>query len=199
MASKLQIVNMALAHIGLKPLADLDGTDPITTAVNTYYDYSLEDVFSEHRWPFANVKTALSEITVEDDDIEWDFMYTYPSSAARVFLVYSEGSVTTKEYEEFEVIYLTGSTRKVILTNTEDAYAEYTYIMTDTTKWEPKFTLAFSYRLAALIAFSVTGDVDNSVKMNDIYASFIGEAKRLSFQEKIKAPYPKTDTIDARG
>ena len=70
--------------------------------------------------------------------------------------------------------------------------------MTDVTKWEPKFVLAFSYRLAALIAHGLTGDVSNSNAMNEIYNSFIGEAKRLSFNEKIKIPYPKTDTIDAR-
>ena len=115
MATELQVVNMALSHIGMKPITDLAGTDPSAVIVDTYWDLCLNDVFSEHRWPFANVKAALSEITSEDDDIEWDYYYTYPTSAARVWIVYNESTILENEHQEFEVLYLTGSTRKVIM------------------------------------------------------------------------------------
>lgn len=77
---------------------------------------------------------------------------------------------------------------KVILTNLEEAYAEYTYLVTDTTLWDSKFVMALSYRMAASMAHILLGDATKGEKLMGVYNLVLQEAKRISFSEKRKKP-----------
>jgi len=197
MASKIQIVNMSLSHLGMNKITSLSQDDPNAIAADTFWEDALNDVYSEHRWPFANVQERLAELT--DEIIGWSYVYAYPNKASMVFYVYDEGTADQKkEANEFEVVYIPSSNKRVICTNIADAYAEYTYKVTDTTLWNAKFTMAFSYKLAAMMAHTLTGDADKGISLLNIYNAVITDAKRLSHQEKIKKPFRQSSAYDAR-
>lgn len=186
---------MALVHMGMKTISSLTDTNPSATAADVFWDNARDDVFSKHRWPFANTKGLLS--LLDDTDIEWLYLYAYPSNAARVFYVYNEETFTTKEDEEFEVLYLPASNKRVIATNTELAYGEYTYKVLDTTLWSSDFSLAFSYKLAAMMAPTLSSS-DKGKELSAVYQNLIADAQRLSYQEKIKKPTQTSSTQAAR-
>lgn len=196
MASQVDIANMALAHIGMRAITSISADEPSAEACNEFWIPSRDEVLSEHRWPFANTQAALAELT--DQVIGWDFTYAYPSAAARVFYVYDEGSVDRKEENDFEVVYIPSGNKRVICCDLEDAYCEYTYKVSDTTLWDAKFVMAFSYRLASAICHTLTGDADKALKLMDVYNGLMSDAKRLSYQEKVKKPNQKNTYYDAR-
>jgi len=186
MASKTQICNLALNHLGMKAIQNLTGVSPSQVACNAFYDTCKEDVFSEYRWPFANYEQLLS--LLENEVLGWIYVYAYPAKAAQVWAVYNEATVVNKDEQEFEVKYIQSLNEKVLCSNTDIAYAEYTYIIDDATLFNPKFVMALSYRLASAMAHQLTGDEDLGIKLMQIYGAFISDTKRLANDEKVKKP-----------
>lgn len=197
MASRLQIYNMALSHIGMKKIYSTSTQNPSLVACDLHYPEALEDTYSEYSWSFATVKEQFASPSI--DIVGWDYVYTYPPKAAIVNAVFSAANVDYKDEQEFEVVFVPGSNKKVICSNEPDAYIEYTYIVEDTTLFSPKFVLALSFKLAALIAFSLTADASKSDEMRNAAAGVIAEAKRINFKEKIKRPEQSNKIVDARG
>lgn len=201
MSTKLEIFNMALAHLGMKSVASTTGTDPSTVAANAFYQPSLDDLFREARLPFC---TLLAELTTSTATVVgYDYVYEYPTNAATVWSVFDEGTVDRREQQEFEVMLAlvgTASTEtKVVCSNLADAYGEYTYKVTDTSLFDPKFTLAFSYRLASNMAHTLIGDVEKGLKLLEISNAILSEAKRINSVEKIKKPIQESGYVNSRG
>lgn len=196
MASQVQIVNRALAHLGMNPITNIQSNDQSAIVANQFWEQCRDDVLSEHRWPFANVQIALALVS---DEVEgWEYVYGYPTKCARLFNVFNEGNVSTKDIQEFEVVYIATSNKRVVCTNIDEAIGEYTYKVSDTTVWDSKFITAFSYRLASEMAHTLIGDVDKGLKLMQVYNAFLSDAKRLSYQEKIKKPTRVSSAYDAR-
>lgn len=197
MAALLDIYNLALGHLAMNKVNSTTGVDPSTVACNNNYVTCRDDVFSESRWPFATARAALtlSAVTV----LGWTYVYVYPTTAARVWFVFDEATVDTKHEQEFEVIYDVATGARVICSELSTAYAEYTYKVTDTTIYNPKFVMALSYRLAAAMAHTLTGDPAKGEALMGIYNAMISEAKRLSFAERIKKPTQTSGYVNSRG
>ena len=196
MASQVQIINRALAHLGMNPITNIQSNDQSAIVANQFWEQCRDDVLSEHRWPFANVQIALALVS---DEVEgWEYVYGYPAKCARLFNVFNEGNVSTKDIQEFEVVYIATSNKRVVCTNIDEAIGEYTYKVSDTTVWDSKFITAFSYRLASEMAHTLIGDVDKGLKLMQVYNAFLSDAKRLSYQEKIKKPTRTSSAYDAR-
>lgn len=196
MVSQVQIINRALAHLGMNPITNIQSDTPSAIVANQFWEQCRDDVFSEHRWPFANVQVNLALVT--DEISGWEFVYGYPAKCARLFNVFNEGTISEKDIQEFEVVYISSSNKRVVCTNLDEAIGEYTYKVSDTSIWDSKFITAFSYRLASEMAHSLIGDVDKGLKLMQIYNAFISDAKRLSYQEKIKKPTRVSSAYDAR-
>lgn len=241
MASKLNIFNLALSHLGMKQITDAtDVTTPSGKACNAYYRFARDDVFREHRWPFSTVQAVLTEWDDDDPPLPWLFAYEYPVSydiddltawsgataytagqtvkylnqaylaiqagtnhnpssattywtvqtnAATVWTVFNEATETKKDEQDFEVYLIPGSTdEKIIVSNLDDAYMEYTFIVNDTTLWDSKFVVALSYRLAAMMAHVLTGDAAKGKELMNVSIAYIAEAKRIAAIEKLKKP-----------
>lgn len=189
--TELSICNLALQHIGQNKVTDVmlaADTDPSSVALNSYFDVCRDDVFREHRWPFAVAQDAL--VTLSSASVlGWGYVYEYPTqNAASVNYVFNETTVDDKQDQDFEVQYLPDDAVRVICSNCEDAYMEYTHIITDTSLWDPKFVMAFSYRLAAAITVALTGDAQKALSLTQMSNAIIAEAKRVSFAEQRKKP-----------
>jgi hypothetical protein len=201
MSTQLQICNMALYHLGMQSVTALsDVGNPSVDACNVFYTPALDDIYREFGWPFATSRVLLTEVSnTAASVIGWDYIYEYPDTAANIFSVFDEGSVDTKEDQEFEVLYDPTTTERVICSNLEDAYAECSYKITDTTLFDPKFVLALTYKLAAMMAHQLVGGPDVGLKMMELYSGVLSEAKRGSGKEKLKKPKQTSSYQNSRG
>jgi len=197
---QLQIYNLALSHLGMSPLTALTGTDPSTVACAAYFEPCRDDMFREHEWSFARVQAALVEYT-GTVPLGWLYAYDYPTvNAATVWTVFNEGCADTKHEQDFSTFYIPTDAKKVIVSDLEDAYMEYTYIVEDIAIWDAKFFMALTYRLAASMAKVLTGDADNrGALLGQAYNSIISEAKRIGAMEDIKTPKQTSSYQNARG
>lgn len=195
------ICNIALSHIGQGELEDVE-TDvgPEADACRRYYSIARKDVLREHSWGFATSQIPLVENpSVDEDDYpEWTYFYTYPSSCLTVWAVFNEATVQEKWEQEFEVIHNPTLGERIILTDQEDAFAEYSHDVQDVTLWDEKFVMAFTYRLAAMIAKQVTGDGEIANQMMVLSNAYISEAKRVGSSEKKKVVEHSSKYINAR-
>ncbi|NCB43094.1 MAG: hypothetical protein EOM59_10805 [Clostridia bacterium] len=200
MSVKIDICNLALGHLGMRAITTTmltANTDPSAIACNNFYDPARDDTLSEISWSFATVREALTVTT--DTVLGWDYIYTYPKNAMTVWCVFDESTVDEKYKQNFEVIYLPSSEKKVVCSDLSDAYSDYTYKVTDTTIYSPKFIMAMSYRLAAAMAHTLTGSVDVGLKLVELHNSVISEAKRIGNVEKIRIPKQTSSYQSSRG
>ena len=199
--TQLQIINLALVHQGSATLTQsaLDNlSDPASLAANVLWEPCRDEVLGSARWSFATVTQTLSVID-NIIDAEYDYVYTHPTlSVGAIWCVFNEGSVDTKEDNEFELRYAPTLTLSVIYTNEADAIAEYTYKVTSPAVWSDSFNMAFSYLLASRMCAATTGDVDKSLKLGQIYSSLISDSKRIGASEKRKKPKETSNYLNAR-
>lgn len=199
--TQLSIANMTLAHLGMNEVSSLDtsSNDPKIKAINRFWATVRDDLLSELDWSFATVTQVLSQIT-DYEDSTWAYGYSYITlNLATFWYVFDEGTADSKQDQVFEVKYDPNLADKVILTDLDDAIAEYTYIVTDYTLWSHKFVLAFTYRLASVICLPLLSDAEMSQRLLTASGAIVDEAKRIDSYNKIKIPtFQKSRYIRAR-
>lgn len=199
MRTKFEIVNQALYHIGQNKIESLTGSDPSTVACNEFFESVRDDIFREFQWPFATVQQPLSQ-SVQEVPLGWTYAYDYPAdNIATVWYVFNESTAEFKDEQDFEVYYIPGTSQKMIVSNLDAAYMEYTYIVSDTLQWDAKFDIAMSYRLAATICPILAGDTDKALGLTEVYNAVLSEAKRIAASEKRKKPQQGSKYFNARG
>jgi hypothetical protein len=188
---------MALSHLGMqKVFTTTPNNDPRIVACNLYYDDALKDTYEANEWSFATVKDQFAQ--VDADVVGWSYVYAYPPKAASINYVYSEANVKYKIEQEFEVVYLPDTNKKVVCSDEESAYIEYTHIVEDTTLFSSKFVTALSFKLAALMAQTLTNDPGVSQAMQQNAGLIVQEAQRLNKGEKIKKPEQTNSIVNSR-
>ena len=159
MASKNEIINLALGHIGVsQTITDID-TDSSNEgkAINRYYDTVLREVFEEFDWPFASKVVTLAEISTAPTT-EWGYEYTYPSDCLKFLKIISgTRNETDTSWVAYEIVH--GDTATVIYTDEASAVAKYTAVITDEALYPHDFVMALSWRLAFYVSPTLmTGD-----------------------------------------
>lgn len=216
----ISVANKALRHLSMDSIASLDEDTPNSRAVVEYFTIARDEALEAHRWSFATVVEELVENeNVDTDDYpDWLFFYDYPANALAVWNVFNgrTNSVLTdsfpgwgtasqllpagsKEEQDFEVRYNPTDAEQVICSNLSEAFVEYTYKVTDTTQWSRKFIMAFSYKLAAMMAHSLTGDAKMGLTLTATFNALISEAKRLDHSQKKKKPDQSSGYVRSRG
>lgn len=159
MASKTDIANMALSHLGNgKEVADIDSEADASQEARTcrrFYDTCLKAVLRDFAWPFANKMVSL-DLVEEDPTDEWAYSYQYPNDCVRVHRILS-GVLPETRQSRVPYRIVSDTSTGLIYCNIEDAEAEYTYLHTNPTFYPADFELALSFRLAAYLAPRLTG------------------------------------------
>jgi len=202
MASKTEICNLALGHIGVgKEIANIATEKTETAAVcNRFYETAKDAVLRDFEWPFATKFRDLSLIE-SNPTVEWGYSYSYPSDCLKMRRIlignvaanYRVGQpyVTEDTVQRSPYRIVQGPSGTAIFSNQSEATAEYTARIDDPTVYPPDFVMALSWRLAAYIAPTVTGgDPFNlTQKAMQAYKLEIAEASAQSFNEE--QPYPE--------
>lgn len=203
-ASKVEICNMALKHLGVSvPIGNLTTErSEAADSARSFFDICTDTVLRAFNWPFATTTAALSLISdpaVAYSD-EWFYEYQYPSDCVYLRKI---DSGTDEDTLGTVVKYMLGDTTQGthVLTNMQEATAEYTKRISDVTRWPADFTMAFSYLLASMMASSFTrGDVFKKAdSMAQKYLGWVGIArKNAANEEKRHTVNQDADLVRAR-
>ena len=195
MASEVQIAKLALQHIGDRwDISDLTEATPEAEQVNLVFDDTRDALLRQHPWNFAKKYASPATLsgTVPGN---WTYMYTYPTDAVRVNGIIDP--VETGTPIKFEVAR-NASDVKVVLTDQEDAEFFYTARITDTVQFDPEFTMALSYALAARLAMPLTGERAIMGDMDTLARNIVNSAWETDSNEGIEEDLPEATWIQAR-
>lgn len=151
--SDVDIVNMALAHLGdaanVSTIDPSDGSAQADAAARVYSqirDWLLE----RFAWKFALRRATLalrSGVTVGS----WDYVYAEPSNCLRLLSILPGTYTSDDDGVEYDTETASDG-QGIILTDATDAVARFIVRVTDPGKFSPGFTEALSWYLAASLA-----------------------------------------------
>lgn len=148
----IEVAQRAMVLVGMEPLSSFTEATDEALVMNTSYEDIVEDCLAQNNWNFATGQIQLSRLADAPVD-RWDAAYAMPTEPAviQVQTVTIEDAV--QQYDIYEkYIYLNASENDRVVLN---------YIFrVDTQYWPPAFTLWVIYRLASILALSVTRKAD---------------------------------------
>ena len=155
-STDIEVAQKAMVLIGLEPLTSFtDQTDEALVA-NTIFEDVVEDCLSQHNWNFATGQKTLSRLTAVPVD-RWDAAYALPTSPEVVQVLTVTIDDTPQAYDIYErYIYINAQASDTVVLN---------YVFRPAVQyWPPSFTMWVIFRLASVLALSVTrkGDVAKS-------------------------------------
>lgn len=195
--SQVSIINLALSHVAQKPIVAITDISPQALAAMRIWDSSLREALRASKPGFATAVVALALHAVYVP-LHWSYAYAYPSNCLAMNKVYNEGTVDPVIGEEFRELYNPIDNTKVIVTNCESAYGEYTYLISDATLFDPTFVTALSYRLAADLAVPLVGDKALGESMDKKFMVAASECARHNSYEQRNPAKQKSVFLDAR-
>lgn len=198
---KTVISNMALSHLGSsKNISNLD-TDRSEEgkACRTFFDKAVDIVLRDFAHPFSTSIAALSLIQQTPNN-EWNYEYQYPSNCMMFRKIQSGNRTDSRQTRVPHRVVKASTGGKAILTDEQNAIAEWTHRETDYTLWPMDAILALSYLLAWLISPRITaGDPFNlGQAARDNYFLMKSEAEGNALNENQPDEDPDSEFITAR-
>jgi len=173
MASKVDIINLAFVSLRTEPIGL-----PIEDTVNgrraaAVYNLLLKALLREHEWTFAKKETALSlvdETPVFDDD--FTYSYAIPSDYIRLAKTDSKDTYPYKKVG------------KRIYSNAENLKLSYIWFNTDPASYDDSFVQVFAAKIAAVLAYAITGNRALAKDLKDEFPDLLRIAKSINGQEE---------------
>lgn len=196
MASKTEICNMAISHLGIgKPIGNVD-TEQSSEEANVcrvFFNTAVEATLRDFAFPFAKTIYTLNLVTTNPDD-EWSYSYQYPNTALNIVRVLS-GIRNDNRQTRVPFKIRKAANGKLIYCDIENAKVEMVERVLDPSFYSSDFVLALSYRLAHYIAPRLTaGDPFNIRKtVFDLYRLELEAARTNSLNEEQSEENPVSE------
>lgn len=155
-SSETEICNIALSNLGQgKTISSLTELSEEARACNLLYPTVRDAVLRDFKAGFSK-KTAALNLVEEDPNTEWKYSYRVPSDCIFARRIVSG---IRNETEDMKIPFQEGADDQglLIFTDLEDAELEYTYRVTQVSRFPPDCVLAIAFRLAAYLAPRLTG------------------------------------------
>lgn len=190
------ICNLALAYLAKGRITSLTQNTEEARQCAMHYDHCRRLLLRSYRWGFARriKKLALSASSVPG----WEYVYGYPSSCLSVRFVFTEDGAERKEMtkDEYEVAVVDGV--KVLCTDVEEAWCEYTEDVTEVAKMTEEFVEALARYLAASMAVVLTGN-EGMMNLNyQLMQTALASAQTEAAREREQTPKWPTKYAEAR-
>ena len=147
MASKTDIVNMALRILGAARVTIITEASEQARIARDVWDIVSDDVLVDHNWNFATRRATLAQ-DAEDPEFGYDNQWVLPVNPYCLRVVRMANI-----NDEYKV------EGRLLLNNDSEAQIIYIARITDTTEFSPKFISALASRLAAEMAFPLLQSV----------------------------------------
>jgi len=202
MPSDSEICNLALGHLGVsRAISALTDRTLDAMACRRVFTMARDIVLESFAWPFAKKQFKLALIReVTDGSERRRYAYQYPEDAITILgvvnpTIYNESVADRIPYEIFH-----GTSGAEIRTDQEDASILMVYRVEDTSRFSPSFVLALSYKIAELIAPTLTGG--DPYRRGDAcaqkYAQAISSTSAGAANEEQMEEPPLSDILRAR-
>jgi hypothetical protein len=191
----VSIINLALERIGIPPITSLEQTtSDVARRCNVVISIALPALLRMHDWNFARGTAVLS--LVDTVNANWAYVYALPTNCLRVLKVYAAGGRDANIKLPYELIVVNGT--RCLATNIDCAIIDYTAMLDDATLYDPLFSDALAFRLAADLAPMLTGDRNLGPAMMQQYLFALGNACRVNSNEAEHAISDYSTFADAR-
>jgi hypothetical protein len=186
MASKIDVFNMALGHIGVSStVADELERSPERVACTRYWDTCRDALLSykSMQWGFATAREALADIG--DPPPGWAFRYRYPNDCVNAIGIIGVTGRTElfDTMPKFIVQYETDG--RAILADTEGAVLLYTKRVLEVERWPATFVEAAAARLASMIVMPLKNDASMRNNLLQLAEDFAQIAMAASLNESV--------------
>lgn len=193
MRSEVQICNIALARIGVTiGITSLTERSAEAVACALFYEEVRDKVLGAAPWPFSRKVEALQ--LTGTAPARWRYAYELPDYCLRVREVYPPvpDGITATEFRgwlkwnraPFELSYGEND-NIVILTDQEEATAEFSVRVTNPLLFDASFASAMAWALAAELALPLAKGVDYSRNAAAAYEKEITEALARGLNEEL--------------
>lgn len=158
--STLTVINYSLVLCGATTVSAITDDTPNARALNSVYDFARKNFHTDNKWTFSTTRSTLTTISttglpfLHDDE---SYVYTKPTDCLRIWEL-SEPNVIWREEGNY------------IYANAAGLGAKWAFDQTDLTKWPPYAIEAFSYKLAAEIAFQIMNSPTKAMELKKFYS-----------------------------
>jgi len=175
MASRVDIWNLALSHIGHRAVvADPDEATAEANHCRRFYPFALRVTLERFAWSFATRRVALAQVTNPVD--HWLYAYAMPTGVAKARAILLPESTDDSKTQDYTVESAEDGS-VIILTNVEDAVLKYTALVEDTNRFTPLFSLVLSYDLGSMLCGPIPKDPKLKKAMLDAATAYLGLAE----------------------
>lgn len=188
------ICNMALSHIGKGTIANRQEGLEDARACDLFYEPARREILREFPWGFAHrlERLALADVTIPG----WEYVYGWPDKCLKLNKLVDEVAYPC-EREPFDIVNVNAGT-KLIVTNLEQAYADYVWDVEDLNLWDDVALQAFSHLLASKITVRLTGNPQMSQQEYQLYKLGIQSAQLQDAREEQHEPVFYSNYAKAR-
>jgi hypothetical protein len=200
MASKTEMANLAISHLGQgKEVANVD-TERSSEALTMrrYLPIVIEMFLKDFPYSFCNVTETL-DLVETDPTEEWAYSYRVPTDSLKPIRILS-GIRNDSRQSRVPYKIVKDSQGELIYTDMEGAQLEYTQFVNDTSRYPIDVFLAMSFLLAGLAAPRLLGE--DPFKMGqramEMYRHFKGKADAHDANDQQQEEPPDAEAIRAR-
>lgn len=172
MVSETDICNNALLKLDARTITSLSDNTKEAVQCNVLYEQIRDDVLAAHPWNFAIRQSSLARL-VATPTFEFDYKFTLPSDCLRV--------IKAVDSSEDKVAFKIKG--RDLHSDESGIDIEYIKRVTDTAIFSPQFVDTLATRLAAELAYSLSGGETRAGNLLQQYSVKLKEAKRRDAQE----------------
>lgn len=192
MASQTEIVNMALHKLGANRVTAITDDSKEARTATDVWGPCRDSVLQDHLWNFATRRATLAQLS-SDPDWGYDYQFQLPTDCLRVI------EMSDPDYEfRVETVKVGAQEYKVLLTDESTAEISYIARIENTGFYSSKFVDALAARLAAEMAFTLTGSTRKEKMALDAYQLILSDARSVDAMEGTPMPVQAEDWLDAR-
>ncbi len=210
MATNVDICNLAITQLGergsITGLNPPDGSD-WAAQCSRYYPIALRRLFEEYDWSFSQTRARLSKLASFDSELYgYKFAYSLPADCVRVTRVAAINNAATDEElddmsfrwspeipKNYEIQYSTTTQNRILLTNVDDAFVQYTAYKDVPALFPTYFIECLVVGLAVYLVGPIKrSDAASTMAQNlrQVYEQSLSKAKTADAQNSVWRRYP---------
>jgi hypothetical protein len=188
MASEIDICNAAFLALGHTPITSLEEGSNKSIIAKALYPIERDAALRAYPWNFARTRATIAADATPPISGEWSRQFTMPSSPYCLRVVRIDDNPEIEYKIEGRKILCEESTLNLL----------YIARIEDVALFDSLFLSTLSYRMAAKMAYAITGSNTVADAMWKLYLGFVREAKSIDGQEAWLEELRSNDLTDVR-
>lgn len=189
MSSKVEIVNYALAKLGVDLISSLDEGTSAAKFMSTVYDFIADETMLEGQFSSTIARASLAQLS-ETPAFDYTYTYQLPTNPKCLKVISVNNSqIGRLDYE------INGDK---LLINSPSVKIKYIKQLTDPELYDENLRRAVTAKLCAEAAYHLTGQASVAAQMMQEYRVILREARASDAQQGTSKSWYSDDLIDIR-